>query len=42
MKKIIAIAILATVIFSGISFATDSESPQVPPCPEEYRDGLQP
>lgn len=42
MKKIIATMILTTVLSTGFAYAGNDNPPQVPPCPDEYRDGLKP
>ncbi len=43
MGKIISVALISIMLFSGIAFCGEREvPPEVPPCPEEYQDGLRP
>ncbi|MDM8517982.1 hypothetical protein QUF76_17430 [Desulfobacterales bacterium HSG16] len=43
MKRFLLCFIFLAIIFSGFAQASDKEvPPEVPPCPEEYQDGLKP
>ena len=42
-KKLLSLLIFIVLTISGFALASDSEvPPEVPPCPEEYEDGLKP